>query len=70
MSTESSKIVCRICGVTKTRYLDGRYANKKDKRWVDKDGVQFNGLMCSTCNRERVAKAKREKHQLKLRKRK
>lgn len=68
MITESSKVVCKSCGELKTRYLDGRYPSAKDKKWVDENGVQWNGRCCSVCHKAKVAERKRNKHLVKIRK--
>lgn len=63
---DSSTIKCKHCGLTKTRYLAGRYPSGKDKRWVDEQGREFSGLTCSQCvvdkARERQRKKKRNSY--------
>jgi hypothetical protein len=59
--SDTSVIVCKSCGVKKTRILAGRYANHKDKKWVDESGLQFNGHTCPPCHQKKVAERKRLK---------
>jgi hypothetical protein len=58
---DSSVIVCKGCGEKKTRYLAGLYPRKKDKKWVDENGFQYNGSYCPDCHRKNVAERKRKK---------
>jgi len=59
---ENSILVCKGCGETKTRIMDGRYANKKDVRWVDPETKkQWSGHKCPQCHRSEVAQRKRNK---------
>ena len=61
MDKEHSVIVCRHCGETKIRYFAGYYPNKRDKKWVDENGLEFSGKTCSLCHKEKVAQRKRLK---------
>lgn len=51
---ETSRIKCKRCNDTITRYCIGRYPNQKDKIWVDKDGGEFNGKTCPSCHRAKA----------------
>lgn len=63
---EKSILVCKCCGVTKIRILDGRFPNKKDQRWIDPDTKrQWSGKVCSECHRENCAKRKRANSKIK-----
>lgn len=44
--------ICRHCGVEKERIPSGRYPNIKDTIYLNKDGKQWNGLMCPDCHRD------------------
>lgn len=59
MDEEKSIINCKHCGQTKTRILAGTYPNRKDKKWVDENGNEFNGRTCPDCHRSKVAQRKR-----------
>lgn len=62
---ESSILVCKGCNETKTRIMDGRYANKKDVRWVDPESKkQWSGHTCPVCHARNVAQRKRNKSRL------
>lgn len=62
---ESSILVCKGCGETKTRIMDGRYANRKDVRWVDPESKrQWSGHTCPDCHARNVAQRKRNKSRL------
>lgn len=50
---------CRNCNELKIRILDGRYPNKKDKRYVDESGRQWSGSVCSVCKRAQSKKTMR-----------
>ena len=57
---ETSIIVCKHCGETKTRVLDGRFPNKKDQKWINPDtGKQWSGHTCDLCHKENCARRKR-----------
>lgn len=57
-----SLIQCKGCGQTKKRYRSGIYPNNKDQRWVDENGKQWSGHVCSCCVRERAKARKRNKN--------
>lgn len=50
MSNESNKRTCKICLLLKQRIQDGKFANGRDKRWVDESGKQWVGSICPICN--------------------
>lgn len=58
---ETSTIMCKGCGKTRTRYYAGRYPNKKDKKWVDESGREFSGLMCPICHNDNCIKNNKAK---------
>lgn len=60
MNKETSTIRCKNCGETKVRTLVGNYPNN-DKRWVDENGLEFNGHTCPPCHKEKVKKRKQNK---------
>jgi hypothetical protein len=43
--------LCRKCKQTKKRIHDG-FWSAKDKKWVNDDGVAWNGNTCPECHRE------------------
>lgn len=61
IAQDKSVIICKGCNETKTRYLDGKYPNAKDKKWLDENGKQFNGHLCPGCQSRKVAQRKRLK---------
>lgn len=58
---ETSIFNCKNCGKTCTRYLQGKFASGRDKKWVDDSGKLTNGKTCGTCHAEKVAQRKRLK---------
>lgn len=48
---ESNLRKCKVCSEEKMRILNGRYPNKKDRRWVDSSGKQWSGNICPDCQR-------------------
>ena len=46
---EQNKRVCKICGATKDRILDGKF-DKYNKRWKDNTGLLWNGNTCPQCH--------------------
>jgi hypothetical protein len=61
---EYSILTCKGCGETKKRVMDGRFNNLKDIRWRGECGGMWNGKLCPQCNRERVARNKRNKKRI------
>lgn len=54
MSNESNLRTCKNCLLQKRRIQDGKFANGRDKRWVDESGRQWCGSICPLCNKERA----------------
>lgn len=50
---EQNYHTCKVCLKLKLRKQDGLY-NKKDKRWMDEDGLLWSGKVCGSCNRGRA----------------
>lgn len=44
---------CKICNEVKKRILAGMY-DAKNKRWVDENGRDHSGRVCSSCHSSRV----------------
>lgn len=53
MLIEINKRLCKKCNVIKDRISGGKF-DKKNKRWVDKDGKCWNGSVCPTCHKGKV----------------
>ena len=51
---ESNKTMCKTCRIIKTRKLDGRFPDARDKRWVDDQYKLWNGKNCSSCHAEKM----------------
>lgn len=56
---EENYHICKVCLKLKKRKQDGLY-NKKDKRWMDEDGLLWSGKVCGSCNRERAKETMRK----------
>lgn len=59
MEQEYSILQCKHCGETKKRFLDGKFPNKKDKKWRDENGRMWNGNFCPPCHSMKMAQRKR-----------
>lgn len=58
------KAICKKCNKEKVRNPAGFFGNGKDRRYVGKDGSQWNGRKCPECTRDKMKfhmKAKRNK---------
>lgn len=55
MSSESNIRMCKVCSQPKQRILDGKYPDGKNKKYVDENGLKWNGSCCPNCQK---AKAK------------
>ena len=53
MSNEIQQKHCKVCSELKPRIQFGKFANGKNKRWVDGEGKQWSGLTCPDCHRKR-----------------
>ena len=51
---ESNKRMCKNCSVLKDRISAGKFPNGRDKKWLDEDGLLWNGAVCGKCNKERA----------------
>lgn len=58
---EANKTTCKSCQQIKFRIQNGKFANGRDKRWVDEFGRQWSGHKCPDCNANRVKKAYQQK---------
>lgn len=47
--------VCKACKLEKKRIAVGRYPDGKDPRFVDESMSDWNGRMCPTCHKMRMA---------------
>ena len=47
--------VCKVCKVKKERIMSGKFPSN-NIRWVDKEGKQWSGNTCASCNRDRASK--------------
>lgn len=56
---EENLHTCKVCKKLRTRKQDGLF-NKKDKRWMDEDGLLWSGKVCGSCNRERAKETMRK----------
>jgi hypothetical protein len=52
---ESNKRKCKICEKMVDRIMAGKFPSN-NKKWVDKDGKQWMGNVCPSCNRDRASK--------------
>ena len=43
--------ICKVCNNIKVRIQDGRYPDKRFKKFVDESGSQWNGSKCPDCHR-------------------
>lgn len=50
---EVQKKVCKVCLVLKERIYDGMF-DKKNKRWIGRDGKLWSGHVCPPCQAEKV----------------
>lgn len=64
IEVEWTWIECKKCKVIKKRYLDGKYPNGKDKRWIDETGGEYSGSTCPPCHRK-VCKEANKRRRLK-----
>lgn len=46
---EYKSILCKICNTVKLAFFDGYFGDGKSKRWIDEDGLLFNGKICPIC---------------------
>ena len=51
---ESNKTMCKTCRIIKTRTLDDKFPNRKDKRWIDEHMKLWNGQNCPSCHAEKM----------------
>lgn len=54
MTIEIQKKKCKICNELKSRIAYGKFGTSNNKRWIDEDGKQWNGLVCPSCQRKRA----------------
>ena len=58
---ESDVSKCKDCGKLEIRKQDGYYPDGKNKRFVDADGLLWNGRVCGQCTRTKSKLHNREK---------
>lgn len=49
-----NKRICKVCKVIKDRISDGNFANGKNKKWRDAEGLLWSGSTCGPCNQLRL----------------
>ena len=57
---ETSTVICKVCKELKTRIQDGMF-DHKNKRWIDENGVLYNGRVCPSCHKAKQAENQRKK---------
>lgn len=50
---------CKVCNDLKQRILVGKF-DQKNKKFLDENGLTWNGNVCGSCNRERVKNVMRK----------
>lgn len=59
-------VICKICKEEKTRIRDGMFPNGKDPRFIDKNGIQWNGRECPDCHKSKnKVRIKNRRHKIK-----
>lgn len=62
---ESNLTTCRKCGSIKKRILVGKWTeSKKDKKFVNEDGIAWNGRTCPDCHRRKQAKIQKRRRDM------
>lgn len=54
MNLEKNTRICKACLKPHLRILAGKWGESKDKKWVDENGMTWNGNTCGWCNKLRV----------------
>lgn len=55
--------ICKVCRELKVRIANGRYPNRKDRRFVDESGLSWNGRVCGTCHAGKMKEKMRVKRE-------
>jgi len=58
---ESDVSTCRKCGKLEIRKQDGYFPDGRNKRFVDAEGLQWNGRVCGQCHSSKVKIQVKEK---------
>lgn len=56
---ETNQVICTVCLQLKTKTEAGLYPLGKTKKYVDENGIQWNGKTCPGCNKDRAKKTMR-----------
>lgn len=51
---ESNLTKCKQCEVLKVKTEAGKYPKGKTKKFIDENGLQWNGKLCPQCNQQRA----------------
>lgn len=51
-------VTCKKCGQSKKRIRAGKRPQSKETKFVGEDGLEFSGLTCGPCHRNKVKQTK------------
>lgn len=57
-------IKCKSCGETKKRIRAGKRPASKETKFIGEDGLEWNGLVCGPCHKNKVKLKKQLDSQL------